>query len=115
MLGEGNSEVCIAKGGDADQGSGEGWHDVALVGRWGDLLELELSASRGASNGAISNANADAGGRGVAVVNGGVLAKVDARGTSVGYFGVSDGNAGWVGEGWAVGQGDSKSLFVDRI
>ncbi len=69
MLGEGDSEVCVAKWGNANQGSGEGWHDVALASRWKEDLELELSVCRGACNGAIGNASADAGGRGVAVVN----------------------------------------------
>jgi hypothetical protein len=57
---------------------------VALVGRWREDLELDLGAGRGACNGAVSNANTDAGGRGVAVVDGGVLAEVDAGGSSVG-------------------------------
>ncbi len=105
MLGEGDSEVYVAKWGNTDQGSGEGWHDddVASAGRWREVFELELSAGGGAGNGAISNAHADAGGRCVAVVNGGVLAKVDARGASFGYSSVSDGKAGWVGGGWAAG------------
>ncbi len=47
---------------------------MALAGRWREFLELELSTGRGACNGAIGEANADAGGRGVAVVDGGVLA-----------------------------------------
>ncbi len=65
MLGKDDSEVSVAEGGNADQGSGEGWHDVALVGRWWEVLELELGAGRGACNGAIGNANTDAGGSGV--------------------------------------------------
>jgi hypothetical protein len=69
---------------------------LALAGRWRKVLELKLSASGGACNGAISNANADAGGRGVVVVNGGVLAEVDARGISDGDSGVSEGKGGWV-------------------
>jgi hypothetical protein len=40
----------------------------------------------------------DAGDRGAVVVNGGVLDEVDAKGTGVGYSGVSDRKAGWVGE-----------------
>ncbi len=88
---------------------------MALVGRRREVLELELSAGGEACNGAIGNANADAGGRGVAVVNGGMLAEVDAKGIGVSYSGVSDGKAGWVGGGWAAGQGDSRSHFVHRF
>jgi hypothetical protein len=99
VLGEGDSEVCVAKWGDANQSSGEGWHDVTLASRWREVLELELSAGRGACNGAIGDANTDAGDRGVAVVNRGVLSEVDARGAGVSYSGVSDGKMGWVGGG----------------
>ncbi len=75
-----------------------------------------MSAGGGAcDDGAIGNANTDAGGRDVAVVDGGVLAEVDAGGSSVGYSGVVDGKMGWVGDGWAAGQGDSKSKFVERL
>ncbi len=56
---------------------------MALAGRWREILELELGAGVGACNGAISNAKADAGGRGVVVVDGGLLTKVDAGGTGV--------------------------------
>ncbi len=115
LLGEGDSEVGVAKWDNANQGSGEGWHDVALVGRWREVLELELSAGGGVCNGAVSNANADAGSRGVAVVNGGLLTEVDAGGACVGYSGVSDGKVSWVKGGWAAGQGDSKSYFLDRL
>ncbi len=83
MFGDSESEVCIAKWGNADQGSGEGWHDVALVGRWREVLKLDVSDGRGAGNGAIGNADKDTRGRCVAVVNGDVLAEVDARGTGV--------------------------------
>ncbi len=82
---------------------------MALVGRWREVLELELGTGGGACNGAVGDASADSGGRGVAVVDGGMLAKVDAGGTSVGYSGVVDGKVGWVRDGWAAGQGDSKS------
>ncbi len=90
MLGEDDSEVGIAEGGNADQGSGAGWHDVALVGRWWEVLKLVLGAGGGACDGAIGSANTDARGRGVAVVDGGVLAEVDARGSGVGYSSVVD-------------------------
>jgi hypothetical protein len=46
--------------------------------------------------------------RGVVVVDGGMLAEVDAGGSSVGYSGVVDEKLGWVRDGWAAGQGDSK-------
>ncbi len=59
-----------------------------MAGRWWEVLELELGAGGGACNGAIGSANTDAGGRGVAVVDGGVLAEVDARGSGAGYSGV---------------------------
>jgi hypothetical protein len=49
------------------------------------------------------------------VVDGGVLAEVDAGGSSVGYSGVVEGKMGWVRDGWAAGQGDSKSKFVERL
>ncbi len=103
MLGEDDIEVGVAEGSNANQGSGAGWHDVALVGRWWEVLKLELGAGGGACDGAIGNANTDAGGRGVAVVDGGVLAEVDAGGSSVGYSGVVDWKMGWVGNGWAAG------------
>jgi hypothetical protein len=85
------------------------------VGRWQEVLELELGAGGGACDGATSNANTDAGGRGVAVVDGGVLAEVDAGGSSVSYSDVVGGKMGWVRDGWAAGQGDSKSKFVERL
>ena len=88
---------------NSDQGSGEGWHDVALAGRWREVHELELGTGRGASNGAVGNANTDAGGRGVTVVDGGVLAEEDVRGSGVGYSGVVDRKMGWVRDGWAEG------------
>jgi hypothetical protein len=81
---------------------------VALAGRWREVLELELGADGGACNGAIGNANVDAGGRGVAVVDGGVLAEVDAGGTCVGYSSVVGRKVGWVSDEWATRQGDSK-------
>ncbi len=89
-----DSSVSIAKWGNADQGSGEGWHDVALAGRWREVLELELGTGGGACNGAVSDANADAGDRGVAVVDRSVLTEVDAGGAVVGYSGVVDGKVG---------------------
>jgi hypothetical protein len=76
---------------------------VALAGRWGEVLELELGAGGGACNGSISNANADAGGRGVAVIDGCMLTEVYAGGTGVSYTGVVDGKLGWVSEGLAAG------------
>ncbi len=80
-----------------------------------EVLELELGTGRGACNGAVSDANTDAGGRGVMVVDLGVLAEIDAGSTSVSYSSVVDGKVGWVGDGWAAGQGDSKSTFVERL
>jgi hypothetical protein len=77
---------------------------MALVGRWREVLELELGAGRGACNGAIGNANTDAGDRGAAVADGGVLAEVDARGSGIGYSGVVDWKMGWVRDGWAAGR-----------
>jgi hypothetical protein len=82
---------------------------VALAGRWREVLQLELGTGGGACNGAISNANTDAGRRGVAVVDRGMLVEVDARGSGVGYSGVVDGKVEWVRDGWAAGQGDNKS------
>ncbi len=82
---------------------------MALASRWRDVLELELGAGGGACNGTVGNANTDSGGRGVAVVDKGVLAEVDAGGSGVGYSGVVDKKVGWVRDGWAAGQGDSKS------
>jgi hypothetical protein len=67
---------------------------LALAGRWRKVFELELGAGRGACNGAIGNANIDAWGRGVAVVYGGMLAEVDARGIDANYSGVVDGKVG---------------------
>jgi hypothetical protein len=61
-----------------------------LAGRWWEVLELELGAGGGACNGAIGSANTDAGGRGVAVVDRGMLAEVDARGAGVSYSSVVD-------------------------
>ncbi len=54
----------------------------------------------GACDGAVGNANTDAGGRGVAVVDGGVLAEVDATGFGVSNSGVVDWKMGWVRDGW---------------
>ena len=88
---------------------------MALAGRWWEVLELELGAGRGAYNGAVGSAITDAGGRGVAVVDGVMLAEVDAGGSSVGYSGVVDRKMGWVRDGWAAEQGDSKSKFVERL
>ncbi len=88
---------------------------MALAGRWWEVLELELGTGGGACNGAVGSANTDAGGRGVAVVDGGLLAEVDAGGSGVGYSGVVDWKMGWVRDGWAAGQGDSKSKFVERL
>jgi hypothetical protein len=103
MLGEDNGEVGVAEGGDAKQGSGEYWHNVALAGRWWEVCELELGAGRGGCDGAIGSANTDVGGRGVAVVDGGLLSEVDARGSGVCYAGVVDWQIGWVGDEWAAG------------
>ncbi len=73
MLDEDDGEVGVAERGNAKQGSSECWHNVTLEGRWWEVHELELGAGRGACDGAIRNANTDAGGRGVAVVDGGVF------------------------------------------
>ncbi len=88
---------------------------MALVGRWWEVLEPELGAGGGACDGAIGNANSDAGGRGVMVVDGGMLAEVDAGGCSFGYSNVVDRKMGWVRDGWVAGQGDGKSKFVERL
>ncbi len=64
---------------------------------------LELGTGGGACDGAVGNANTDAEGRGVAVVDRGVLAEVDAGGSGVGYFGVVDWKMGWIRDGWAAG------------
>ncbi len=77
---------------------------MALAGRWWEVLGHELDAGGGACNGAVGSANTDAGGRGVLVVDGGVLAEVDAGGSGVGYSGVVDWKMGWVRYGWAAGQ-----------
>ncbi len=104
MLGEDDGEVGFAEGGNAEQGSGECWHNVALVGRWWEVRELELSAGGGACNGAIGNANTNAGGRGVEVVDGGIFGEVDAVGSGVCYAGVVERQIGWVGGGWVAGR-----------
>ncbi len=75
---------------------------MALAGRWWEVHELELGAGGGACDGAIGSGNMDAGGRGVAVVVGGVLGEVDAGGSGVCYAGVVDWQIGWVGDGWAI-------------
>ncbi len=75
-----------------------------MAERWWEILEHELGAGGGACDGAIGSANTDAGGRGVAAVDGGVLAEVDAGSSSVGYFGVVDWKMGWVRDGWVAGQ-----------
>jgi hypothetical protein len=72
---------------------------VALAGRWWEVRELELGAGREAWDGAIGSANTDAGGGGVAVVDGGMLGEVDAGGSGVCYAGVVDWRIGWVGDG----------------
>ncbi len=77
---------------------------MALAGRWWEVRELELGAGGGACNGAIGSANTDAGDRGVAVVDGGVLGEVDAGSSSVCYAGVVDWQIGLVGDGWAARQ-----------
>jgi hypothetical protein len=88
---------------------------MVLASRWQEVLELDLGAGIGACNGALGNTNTDAGGRGVAVVDEGMLAEVDAGGSSVRYSGVVDGKMGWVRDGWATGRGESKSKFVERL
>jgi hypothetical protein len=90
MLGEDDGEVGFAEGGNAEQVSGECCYNVALVGRWWEVRELELGAGGGACNGATGNANMDAGGRDVAVVDRGIFGEVDARGSGVCYAGVVD-------------------------
>ncbi len=77
---------------------------MALAGRWWEVRELELGTGGGACDGAIGSANFDAGGRGVVLVDRGVLGEVDARGSGVCYVGVVDWQIGWVGDGWATGQ-----------
>ncbi len=99
MLGEDDGEVSIAEGGNAEQGSGECWHNMALAGRWWEVLELELGAGEGACDGAIGNANTDAGGRDVGVFDRGIFGEVDAIGSDVCYAGVVDLQIGWVGGG----------------
>ncbi len=76
---------------------------MAMAGRWREVLELELGAGRGVCNGAVDNANVDAGGRGVPVADRDMLAEVDVGGTGVGYSNVVDGKVGWVCDGWAAG------------
>ncbi len=61
-----------------------------MAGRWWEVNELELGTGGGACDGAIGSANTDAGGRGVAVVDGGVLGEVDAGGSGVCYASVVD-------------------------
>ncbi len=68
-----------------------------------EVLELELGAGGGACDGAVGSANTDAEGRGVAVVDGGMLGEVDAGGSVVGYSSVVDWKMGWVRDGWAAG------------
>jgi hypothetical protein len=75
---------------------------VALASRWWEVLEVELGAGGGACNGAIGSANKDAGSRGVAVVDRGMLVEVDAGGSGVSYSGVVDWKMGWDRDGWAA-------------
>ncbi len=63
-----------------------------------------MGAGRGACNGFIGSANTDAGGRDVAVVDGGVLGEVNVGGSGVCYASVVDWKSGWVGDGWAAGR-----------
>ncbi len=77
---------------------------MALAGRWWEVRELELGAGGGSCDGAIGSANMNAGGGGVAVVDGGVLGEVDTGGFGVCYAGVVDWQIGWVGDGWAAGR-----------
>jgi hypothetical protein len=77
---------------------------MALASRWWEVLELELGTGGGACNGAVGSANTDAGGRGVAVVDGGMLGEVDAGGSGVCYAGVVDWKMRWVRDGWVTGQ-----------
>ncbi len=77
---------------------------MALAGRWWEVCELELGTGRKVCNGAIGSANTDAGGRGVAVVDGGLLGEVDTGDASVCYASEVDWQIGWVGDGWATGQ-----------
>jgi hypothetical protein len=88
---------------------------VALADRWWEVHELELGTGGGACDGAVGNSNTDSGGRGVGVVDGGVLAEVDAGGSSVGYSSLVDGKMGWVKDGWAAEQGDVKSKLVESL
>ncbi len=86
---------------------------MALAGRWREVLELELG--RGACNGAVSNAYADAGGRGVAVVDRYVLTELDAEGAGFGYSGVVERKVGWVKGGGGGGrQRENKSKKVKQ-
>ncbi len=75
-----------------------------MAGRWWEVPELEVGAGGGACDGAIGSANTDAGSRGVAVVDEGVLGAVDAGGSGVCYAGVVAWQIGWVGAGWAAGR-----------
>ncbi len=88
---------------------------MALAGRWWEVCELELGAGGGAGDGAIGSANMNAGGRGVAVVDEGVLGEVDAGGSGVYYAGVVDWQIGRVGDGWAAGRCCCKGKFVERL
>jgi hypothetical protein len=74
-----------------------------LAGRWREVLELELGTGGEACDGAVGNANTDAGDRGVVVVDEGMLAGVDAGGSGFGYSGVVDWKMRWVRDGWAAG------------
>ncbi len=69
-----------------------------MAGRWWEVCELELGTGGGACYGAISSANTDAGGRGVVVVDRGMLGEEDAGGSCVCYAGVVDWQIGRVGE-----------------
>ncbi len=75
ILGEDDGEVGFVEGGNAEQGSSECWHKVALAGRWWEVRELDLGADVGMCNSAIGSADTEAGGRGVAVVDGACLVK----------------------------------------
>ncbi len=70
-----------------------------MVGRWWEVCELELGAGGRACNGAIGSANTDAGGRGVTVVDVGVLGEVDAGSSNVYYASVVD----WTLDGLETG------------